>query len=130
MTYMENTQVSANAIADLRQSVGWNRMESCYTSPLLTSYYHIAVYDSDALIAYIDCVSNGVTDAYIQDLIVHPIFQGHGIGTELMNRMIAFLKSRHIFMISVIFEDSLRPFYKRFGFTEMRSGQLQTFECG
>ena len=123
MTYMENTQVSANAIADLRQSVGWNRMEGCYRSSLMTSYYHIAVYDNDALIAYIDCVSNGVTDAYIQDLIVHPHFQGHGIGTELMNRMITFLKSRHIFMISVIFEDSLRPFYKRFGFTEMRSGQ-------
>ena len=129
MTYKENEFVSANALADLRQSVGWNRMEDCYRNSLMASYYHIAVYDEDALIAYIDCVSNGVTDAYIQDLIVHPDFQGHGIGTELMNRMIAFLKSKRIFMISVIFEDSLRSFYRRFGFAEMLSGQLQTFDC-
>lgn len=129
MTYLENAPVSANALADLRQAVGWNRMEDCCRSSLMTSYYHIAVYENDALIAYIDCVSNGVTDAYIQDLLVHPDFQGNGIGTELMNRMIVFLKSRRIFMISVIFEESLRSFYKRFGFTEMLSGQLQTFEC-
>lgn len=70
VTFMENMQVSANAIADLRQSVGWNRMEGCYRSSLMTSYYHIAVYDSDALIAYIDRGSNGVTDVYIQDLRV------------------------------------------------------------
>lgn len=129
MTYIENATVCANALADLRQSVGWNRMEDCCRGSLASSYYHIAVYSSGALIAYIDCVSNGVTDAYIQDLIVHPDFQGHGIGTELMNRMLSFLKSRHIYMISVIFDDALRAFYKRFGFTEMRSGQLQTFEC-
>ena len=129
MRYEENAPVQAEALADLRQAVGWNRMEECYRDPSLTSYYHIAAYDNGVLAAYIDCISNNVTDAYIQDLMVHPDYQGNGIGTELMNRMIAFLKSKHIFMISVIFEDSLRSFYSRFGFTEMFSGQLQTFEC-
>ena len=129
MIYKYNETVSAKALSDLRESVGWNRMEDEYNNPLMTSYYHIAAYEADNLIGYIDSVSNGVTDAYIQDLMVHPDYQGNGIGTELMNRMIAFLKSKHIFMISVIFEDSLRSFYSRFGFTEMFSGQLQTFEC-
>ena len=44
------------------------------------------------MFGYIDCVSNGVTDAYIQDLMVHPAYQGRGIGTELMNKMISHLK--------------------------------------
>ena len=39
------------------------------------------------LLGYVDCVSNGVTDAYIQDLMVHPEYQGKGVGTELMNQM-------------------------------------------
>ncbi len=129
MIYRMNDNVSAKAIADLRQSVGWNRMENVYKNPTLTSYAHIAVYDDSRLIGYIDSVSNGVTDAYIQDLMIHPDYQKQGIGTELMNRMISFLKAQNIFMISVIYENSLSSFYKRFGFFEMLSGQLQTYNC-
>ena len=127
MRYEYNTSVPANAIANLRESVGWNRMEAEYGNSLFTSYYHIAVFDDTRLIGYIDSVSNGVTDAYIQDLMVHPDFQGQGIGTELMRRMIAALKERHIYMISVLFEESLSGFYQKFGFTTMLSGQLETY---
>ena len=76
----------------------------------MTSYFHIAAYDNEKLVGYSDSVSNGVTDAYIQDLMVHPDYQGNGIGTELMNRMIAALKRRNIYMISVVFEERLKQF--------------------
>ena len=128
MIYIENAPTSAKQIADLREAVGWNRMESCYKNELMTSYFHISVYDGDKLIGYIDAVSNGVTDAYIQDLMVNPEYQGKGIGTELMNRTIANLKTRKIYMISVVFEEKLLPFYKRFGFFKMLCGQMQTYE--
>lgn len=135
MTYIKNNPVPAKAIADLRQAVGWDRMENVYENPSMISYFHIAVYDdagayADAplLIGYIDTVSNGVTDAYIQDLMVHPDYQGRGIGTELMNCIIAALKERHIYMISVVFEEKLKPFYSRFGFFDMLCGQMQTYE--
>lgn len=129
MIYRINEPVSAKQIADLRQCVGWNRMESAYKNPIMTSYAHIAVYDNDQLIGYIDSVSNGVTDAYIQDLMIHPDYQGQGIGTELMNRMIAYLKEKRIFMISVVYEEALRGFYKKFGFWEMLCGQMETYEA-
>jgi GNAT superfamily N-acetyltransferase len=93
----------------------------------MNSYCNIAVYDENELVGYIDCVSNGVTDAYIQDLMVNPKQQGKGIGTELMNRMIGYLKDNHIYMISVIFEENLMPFYNNFGFNIMLSGQLETY---
>ena len=128
ITYVDSKSTPAKAIADLREAVGWNRMENVYKDPCMTSYYHIAVYDNNTLIGYIDSVSNGVTDAYIQDLMVHPDYQGKGIGTELMNRMIIKLKERHIYMISVVFEERLKPFYKRFGFFDMLCGQMQTYE--
>ncbi|MEG1887828.1 MAG: GNAT family N-acetyltransferase, partial [Oscillospiraceae bacterium] len=123
-----NKPTSAKAIADLRESVGWNRMEAVYSDPLMTSFFHIAAYDGDKLIGYIDSVSNGVTDAYIQDLMVNPDYQGNGIGTELMTRMIAALKERHIYMISVVYEEKLKSFYSRFGFFNMLCGQMQTYE--
>ena len=64
LVFKFNEKVPVKALADLRESVGWNRMENEYKSPLMTSYYHIAVYENEKLIGYIDCVSNGVTDAY------------------------------------------------------------------
>ena len=129
MIYSINEAVTVQALADLRQSVGWNRIEYAYNDPNMNSYAHIAVYDEGKLIGFVDSVSNGVTDAYIQDLMVHPDYQGQGIGTELMNRMISHLKAQNIYMISVIYEPALSTFYKKFGFFEMLSGQLETFKC-
>ena len=129
MIYVCNEAVSVKELADLRESIGWNRMENEYKNPLLTSYYHIAVYEKEVLIGYIDCVSNGVTDAYIQDLMVHPDYQRRGIGTELMTIMINYLKQKHIYMISVLFEESLKPFYEKFGFFNMLCGQMETYDC-
>ena len=127
MIYKYNETVSAKALSDLRESVGWNRMESEYSNPLMTSYYHIAVYEDGKLVGYIDSVSNGVTDAYIQDLMVHPDYQGKGLGTELMNQMITYLKENRIYIISVVFEESLKQFYNRFGFSSMLCGQMETY---
>lgn len=127
MIYRYNKIVSAKDLSDLRESVGWNRMESEYSNPLMTSYYHIAVYEDGKLVGYIDSVSNGVTDAYIQDLMVHPDYQGKGLGTELMNQMITYLKENRIYIISVVFEESLKPFYDRFGFSSMLCGQMETY---
>ncbi len=118
--------MSVKALADLREAVGWNRMEGAYQSPLMTSYCHIAAYEDEKLIGYIDSVSNGVTDAYIQDLMVCPDHQGKGIGTALMKQMIEYLKEKHIYMISVVYEESLKPFYERFGFCSMLCGQMET----
>ncbi len=127
MTYKVNETVPVKELADLRESAGWNRMENEYASPLMASYCHIAAYEDDKLVGYIDSVSNGVTDAYIQDLMVCPSCRGRGIGTELMNRMIAYLKEKHIFMISVVYEEDLRTFYERFGFRHMLCGQMETY---
>lgn len=127
MIYEYNQTVSVKALSDLRESVGWNRMENEYNNPLMTSYYHIAVYDKDKLVGYIDCLSNGVTDAYIQDLMIHPNYQRQGIGTDLMNKMIGYLKEKYIYMISVVFEESLKAFYEKFGFYDMLCGQMETY---
>ena len=50
MIYKFDEKVSVKDLAALRESVGWNRMENEYKNPLLTSYYHIAVYEKEVLI--------------------------------------------------------------------------------
>ena len=127
MTYECDEKVSVRDLADLRESVGWNRLENEYGNPVMTSFFHIAAYEGNRMVGYIDCVSNGVTDAYIQDLMVHPAYQGRGIGTELMNKMISHLKDKRIYMISVVYEENLKPFYERFGFFNMLCGQMESY---
>lgn len=116
----------ASALADLRQSVGWNRMERDLRDPRLSAMRHLCAYDGETLIGYAASVTNGVTDAYIQDVIIRPAYQHQGIGTQLMHRMLAQLEAEDIYMVSVIYgEDTLRPFYERFGFHTMLCGQRE-----
>lgn len=130
MIYKYNERVNVQEICNLRQSVGWNRMEKEMANPRLNSYYHIAVYEEEnqKLIGFVDSVSNGVTDVYIQDLMVHPDFQGKGLGSELMNKMIDYLKKADIYMISVLYDEDLKDFYSRFGFYNLLCGQMETYK--
>lgn len=127
LQYVMNPDASAESIAALRRSVGWGGMEEELRDPALRDYLRLACYDGDTLAGFLAVVSNGVTDAYIQDVMVRPEYQGRGIGTELMNRAIDRLKADRIYMISVIYgEEALRPFYEKFGFYTMLCGQMET----
>ena len=54
MIYKFNETVSAKALADLRETVGWNRMEKGYASPLMISLVSVTCFvDSWKLIEVI-----------------------------------------------------------------------------
>ncbi len=127
MRYEFSAKVTPREISELRKSVGWNGMEACYENSLNQSYFYICCYDENKLVGFLDVLSNGVTDAYFQDVMVNPDYQGKGIGTALMIQAIQKLKEDNIYMISVIFDESLLNFYKKFGFYTMLSGQLETY---
>ena len=67
-------------------------------------------------------------DAYIQDVMVHPDYQGQGIGTQLVKMAMDRLVENRIYMISVIFDPSLLEFYKKFGFHLVMAGQLENMK--
>lgn len=126
MRYEFNAPVSAAALADLRQSVGWNRMERDLSDPKLENAFHLCCFDGDRLVGYVAVVSNGVTDAYIQDLMVHPDYQHQGIGSQLVQRTLDRLRADGIYMVSVIYgEAELQRYYEEFGFTTMLCGQME-----
>ncbi len=128
ITYRINGDITAKDISDLRKSVGWNGMEKYYRKSISNSYLYICCYSDGSPIGFLDVVSNGVTDAYIQDVVVDPRFQKKGIGTNLINMAIEKLKSDNIYSISVLFEEALLGFYKKFGFNIMMAGQLETHQ--
>lgn len=85
-------------------------------------YTYFTARKNGRLIGFIDVLSDGIADAYLQDLAVHPDYQNIGIGTELMNRAVGYLKSQNIKAIQVIFDPRNTKFYKRFGFNIVQAG--------
>lgn len=124
--YEFDPPLSPAVLSDLRQAVGWNRMERELSDPRLHNSYQLCAFDDEQLIGYACVISNGVTDAYIQDVMVHPRYQRTGIGTELMQRTLRRLREDNIYMVSVIYgEAALQPFYEKFGFFTILCGQQE-----
>ena len=126
MRYEFDAPVSDVTLAALRQSVGWNRMTDDLADDRLHNAFHLCAFEGERLIGYAAVVSNGVTDAYIQDLMVHPDYQRQGVGQELMQYMLKRLRADGIYMVSVIYGDpELQRYYENFGFTTMLCGQME-----
>lgn len=73
------------------------------------------------IIGYITAISDGVSCAYIPHLEVHSDWRGHGIGSELVRRLLE--KLRHLYMIDLMCDPDVMPFYERLGF-QRYSGML------
>jgi ribosomal protein S18 acetylase RimI-like enzyme len=68
---------------------------------------------SGAVVGFVTAISDGVSCAYIPHLEVLPGYQGRGIGTALMERLIARL--RQLYMIDLTCDPDVQPFYARLG---------------
>jgi GNAT superfamily N-acetyltransferase len=124
-----DAKLSGTQIENLRVAIGWDRMDGYYDRILLRSYVHFSVHnDNGRLIAFVNVISDGIADAFLVDLMVHPDFQGRGIGQALVNQAIEGLRADGIRAIQVIFEPHLEPFYRACGFHIMQSGIIDTWE--
>jgi ribosomal protein S18 acetylase RimI-like enzyme len=68
---------------------------------------------SGDIVGYITAISDGVSCAYIPHLEVRPDWQGQGIGSELVRRLLARLN--HLYMIDLMCDPDVQPFYERLG---------------
>lgn len=64
-------------------------------------------------------ISDGVSDAYIQDVVVALSFRGRGIATEIIRRIVDRLQTDGIGWIGLIAERNTQNLYKPIGFLPM-----------
>jgi ribosomal protein S18 acetylase RimI-like enzyme len=71
-------------------------------------------YDEGSLVGFPTAISDGVLAAYIPFLEVLPSDQRRGIGTALIERLLAQLDD--LYMVDVVCDAPLEPFYAQLGF--------------
>lgn len=68
---------------------------------------------SDQVVGFVTAISDGVLSAYISLLEVLPEYQGRGIGSELMRRLLD--QSKGLYMVDVLCDAHVQAYYARFG---------------
>lgn len=111
-------------IADLYRAGGWWKEE--YSPDELPSLIHgsylfaVAVHEkSGRAVGMGRVLSDGVSDGYIQDLVVLPPFRGNGVGKHIVGTLVDACKKNGITWIGLIAEPETERFYQPLGFCPM-----------
>lgn len=100
--------------------VGWAKplTGSKLRRVLAASYKTVLAYHEGQLVGFVNAISDGLLTAYIPLLEVRPRYQGQGIGTELVRRMLDELK--HLYMVDLCCDEALTAYYGRLGMQPAR----------
>jgi spermidine synthase len=120
------TDADRNAVKKLYQEAGWWRSgddtaDGCSWIDVLVrqSFCFAGAFLGGEMIGMGRAVSDGVSDAYIQDVVVLKNHRRAGIGERIILEIIAFLRQRRIGWIGLIAEPGTQPFYQKLGFSAM-----------
>jgi len=116
---------SEEDIVSLYKIGGWwkESYDSSYISHMIIgSFVFAVVVDTikDKAIGMGRVISDGVSDAYIQDLIVIPEYRNRGIGKTLVQTLIEYCRSKKIVWIGLIAEPGSEEFYADLGLKPMK----------
>lgn len=114
-------KINLEELEKLCDSVGWVRRPLKKVKfALENSFLAISIFYIDnnnkRLIGFARVTSDGSFNATIWDVVIHPDFQGNGLGTLLMNQIIQELRSCDISTITLFADPEVLKFYKRIGF--------------
>lgn len=93
MEYCEN-RLTYQDYAALRSSVGWdNHAEEQVSASIRNSLYSVTVVGNNSTVAMGRLIGDGIY-YLIVDVVVRPEFQGMGIGSKIMDMLLAYVEDR------------------------------------
>lgn len=119
MEIKEYTEFKQSEVLDLYTQVGW----TAYTENMLAleqgykkSLLILAAYENDALLGIVRAVGDGFTIILVQDILVYPEYQRHGIGTALLKAVLD--KYSDVRQLQLVTDNTPKTvaFYKSHGF--------------
>lgn len=87
------------------------------------SHRRVWALTGNRVVGYIAAVSDGVLNAFIPWLEVHPDWQGRGVGAELVRRLLAQLAD--MYAIDLLCDAELLPWYESLGFSRTSGAAIR-----
>ncbi|MBD1914933.1 MULTISPECIES: GNAT family N-acetyltransferase [Cyanophyceae] len=108
-------------LEELCNAVGWARRPIRKVKKAIQhSYLVVTMWEQRGarrrLVGFSRATSDHAFNATIWDVVVHPDFQGRGLGKELMRQLIKKLRSEDISNVTLFADPQVVEFYKGLGF--------------
>ena len=116
-------EIPVDDVVALYQTVGWSAAEKpeILGKALASSHSLITAWDAEKLVGLGNALSDGHLVVYYSHLLVLPAYQGRGIGTRLMQMLMARYKGFHQHVL--IADGRAIDFYRKCGFE--RAGRTE-----
>ena len=119
-------------LEQLLQAVGWGRRPLRRVKRALdNSLLKVGLWKHDSkfprLIGFARCTGDGIIDATIWDVAINPVYQGYGLGKQLMSYLMKSLKKEGISRVTLFADSDVINFYKRQGWTLEPKGNKCAF---
>ena len=124
LSYTETRDLDLDAVVRLYAANGWSSANkpNALTQALRNSKSVISAWAGDQLVGLGNALSDGFLVVYYPHLLVYPDYQGQGIGTEILRRLMA---KYHGFHQHILVADGCSvEFYRKRGF--VRAGETQS----
>lgn len=116
---------SPDELYKLYDCEGWNDVlnisKQSLQQAMMNSWYVVSAYDEHRIIATGRIISDGVINAYLCGLVVHPDYRNRGVGTEIVRRLVEKGRSCHLH-IELFTESENIPYYRKLGFEQFATG--------
>src|SRR5438067_2315325 len=120
------TRIDGFTVADLGGFfAGWPRPPPpARRLEILAAASHVVLaLDGGRLVGHATAISDRLLSAYIPLLEVLEPYRRRGIGSELVRRLLA--EIGNLYMVDLVCDDALRPFYERLGFQALTGMALR-----
>ncbi len=104
-------------IAELYEFEGWGTKNDAQSikRAVKNSYCAYGAFDGDKIVGFFRALCDGVGDAYLIDLIVHPNYRHQGIADKLVETITNRLKAEGIEWITCISTPNAKAVYQKRG---------------
>ena len=118
------TPQQQEVVRSLYRSVGWwfaadEDKPELIERIIAGSHCFCIALEENQIIGIGRAISDGIIDAYIQDVVVHENYRRQGIGTALVQHIIDILTKNGIDWIGLIASPGSESLYRKLGFRDM-----------
>lgn len=94
MIELKENQLDMETYMYLRKQVGWKMLSKKQARMALSNcLFNVVAYENGEPVGMGRIVGDGAVVCYVQDLVILPSAQGHGIGSQVLGRLIEFVES-------------------------------------